>query len=81
MHWQRFQMKGGGGGGEGVSWAKTDTKLELNRLAISRGFSAEDLNGVRLPGSANALADIRRRDSIRNCMRFGIRLQCRPKTL
>ena len=30
----------------------------LNRLAISRGFSAEDLNGVRLPGSANALADI-----------------------
>ena len=27
-------------------------------MAISRGFSAEDLNGVRLPGSANALADI-----------------------
>ena len=25
---------------------------------ISRGFSAEDLNGVRLPGSADALADI-----------------------
>ena len=28
------------------------------RLAISRGFSAEDLNGIRLPGSADALADI-----------------------
>ena len=27
-------------------------------MAISRGFSAEDLNGVRLPGSVNALADI-----------------------
>ena len=27
-------------------------------MAISRGFSAEDLNGVRLPGSADALADI-----------------------
>ena len=28
------------------------------RLAISRGFSAGDLDGVLLPGSANALADI-----------------------
>ena len=27
-------------------------------MAISRGFSAEDLNGVRLPGSVDALADI-----------------------
>ena len=27
-------------------------------MAISRAFSAEDLNGVRLPGSADALADI-----------------------
>ena len=27
-------------------------------MAISRGFSAEDLNCVRLPGSANAVADI-----------------------
>ena len=27
-------------------------------MAISRGFSAEDLNDVRLRGSANALADI-----------------------
>ena len=27
-------------------------------MAISRGFLAEDLNGVRLPGSADALADI-----------------------
>ena len=27
-------------------------------MAISRGFSTEDLNGVRLPGSADALADI-----------------------
>ena len=53
MHWQRFQTKGV----EGVSWAKTDAKY-LNRLAISRGFSAEDLNGVRLPWSAVALADI-----------------------
>ena len=43
---------------EGVSWAKTDATWELNALAISRGFSAEDLNGVRLPGSVNALADI-----------------------
>ena len=27
-------------------------------MAISRGFSAEDLNGVRLPGSVDAVADI-----------------------
>ena len=27
-------------------------------MAISRGFSAEDLNGVPLPGSVDALADI-----------------------
>ena len=27
-------------------------------MAISRGFSAEDLNGERLPGSVYALADI-----------------------
>ena len=27
-------------------------------MAISRGFSAENLNGVRLPGSVDALADI-----------------------
>ena len=27
-------------------------------MAISRGFSAEDLNDVRLPGSVDALADI-----------------------
>ena len=27
-------------------------------MAISRGFLAEDLNGVRLPGSVDALADI-----------------------
>ena len=27
-------------------------------MAISRGFSAEDLNSVRLPGSVDALADI-----------------------
>ena len=27
-------------------------------MAISREFSAEDLNGVRLPGSVDALADI-----------------------
>ena len=33
MHWKRFQMKGKE---EGVSWAKTDAKEELNRLAISR---------------------------------------------
>ena len=57
MHWQRFQMKGKGGGG-GLSWAKTDAKQELNRLPISRGFSAEDLNRVQLPGSVDALADI-----------------------
>ena len=37
--WQRFQMKGEG---EGVSGAKTDAKQELNRLAISRGSSAEE---------------------------------------
>ena len=43
---------------EGVSWAKTDAKWELNRLAISRGFSAEDRNGVRLPGSVDALTII-----------------------
>ena len=35
-----------------MSWAKTDAKCELNRLAISRRFSAKDLNGIRLPGSA-----------------------------
>ena len=27
-------------------------------MAISRGFSAEDLNGVRLPGSVDVVADI-----------------------
>ena len=27
-------------------------------MVISRGFSAEDLNGVRLPGSVDTLADI-----------------------
>ena len=27
-------------------------------MAISQGVSAEDLNGVRLPGSVDALADI-----------------------
>ena len=27
-------------------------------MAISRGFSVEDFNGVPLPGSADALADI-----------------------
>ena len=27
-------------------------------MAIYRAFSAEDLNGVRLPGSANTLVDI-----------------------
>ena len=27
MHWQCFQIKGGGGGGRlGMSWAKTDVK-------------------------------------------------------
>ena len=41
-----------------MSWAKTGVKEELNRLAISEGFSTEDLNGVRLPGSVDALADI-----------------------
>ena len=41
-----------------MSWAKTDVKRKLKRLAISRGFSAEDLDGVQLPGSANVLADI-----------------------
>ena len=64
-----------------VSWAKTDAKLELNSLAISRGFLAEDLNGVRLPGSANALADIsvETRSGI-VCDFSGIQLQFRPKT-
>ena len=41
-----------------MSWAKTDAKQELNRSAISRGFLAEDLNLVQLPGSVDALADI-----------------------
>ena len=31
------------------------SRTESNKLAISRGFSAEDLNGVRSPGSVHWL--------------------------
>ena len=48
----------GGGGGWRREGVMGENGCEVDRLAISRGFSAEDLNGVRLPGSANALADV-----------------------
>ena len=43
-------------GGEGCHGRKLMQRR--SRLAISREFSAEDLYGVRLPGSVDALADI-----------------------
>ena len=45
-------------------------------MGISRGFSAEDLNGVRLPGSANVLADIgvKTRSGIVSDLEFGLNI-------